>query len=141
MSPDDIDEVRTRWRAALSEPDWLDGAITDRLSGPPHVRMIRSRWIIEAVTALSGILDHPRAFAPMAAELLTQRGPVTIEQLAIDRDALLGAVDEVCGPLDERTLRSWQLAIGLFDEIISSVGLNPFDEAGEDQPSGSTSDP
>ena len=33
------------------------------------------------------------------------------------------------------------LAIGLFDEIITSVGLNPFDEADGDQPAGSTGDP
>src|SRR3954453_13802314 len=96
MSPEDIDEVRTRWRAALNEPDRLGRAITDRLNGSPQFRAIRSRWIIEAVTALSGILDHPGASAPMAAELLTQRSPVTTEQLASDRDALLGAVDEVC---------------------------------------------
>jgi hypothetical protein len=130
MSPDDIDEVRTRWRAALTDADRLSRAIAERLDGSPPFRTARGRWIIDAVTSLSAVLDHPGAFAPMAIDLLARRSAVTVDQLADDRDALLGAIDEVCGPLDTTATRSWHLAIGLFAEILCSVGLDPFATTG-----------
>ena len=131
MSPDDIDEVRTRWGAALTDTERLCGAITERLNGSLQFRTIRARWIVAAVTGLAAVLDHPAAFAPMAVGLLAQRTAVTIDQLADDRDALLGAIDALCGPLDATATRSWQLAIGLFAEMLSTVGLKPFDAPGD----------
>jgi hypothetical protein len=52
--------------------------------------------------------------------------PVSTDELAQDRDALLGAIADLQGPLDAAHKRAWTLAIGLFAEIVSSVCLDPF---------------
>src|SRR3954447_5543383 len=126
MSPDDIAEVTTRWQVAASEPQLLHLAIAERLSGLLRFRNRRADWIIEAVTCLSGVLEHPAAFASRAADLLAQRPRVTIDELASEREALLEAIADLCGPLDSQALRSWSLAIGLFVEITAANGLHPF---------------
>jgi len=127
MSPDDIAEVTTRWHLATSEPQVLHLAIAERLTGSLRFRNQRADWIIEAVTCLSGALEHPGTFASMAADLLAQRPHVTIDELASEREALLAAVADLRGPLDDTALRSWTLAIGLFVEITAANRLHPFD--------------
>ena len=69
----------------------------------------------------------------MAAELLAQRPHVTINELANERDALIAALNDLCGPLEGAALRSWTLAIGLFAEFVSAIGLNPFSDARDDR--------
>jgi hypothetical protein len=126
MSPDDIDEVAVRWNLALCEPQLLHLAIAERLTGSLRFRKQRADWIIEAVTCLSAVLEHPGTFASMAADLLSQRPYVTTDELTNERDALLTALTDLCGPLDATALRSWTLAIGLFAEFIAATGLHPL---------------
>jgi hypothetical protein len=131
MSPDDIAEVTSRWRLATSEPQLLHLAIAERLTGPLRFRNRRADWIIEAVTCLSGVLAHPGAFASTAADLLDRRPHVTVDELASEREALLAAVADLCGPFDGTALHSWTLAIGLFAEITAANGLHPFSRDGD----------
>ena len=128
MSPDDIDEVVTRWSQAASEPHLLHLAIAERLDGSLRFRNQRAQWIIEAVTYLSAALEHPGTFASTAAELLAQRPHVTITELTNERDALIAALNDLSGPLEGAALRSWTLAIGLFAEFVAATGLNPFSD-------------
>jgi hypothetical protein len=130
MSPDEIAEVTTRWHMATSEPQLLHLAIAERLTGSVRFRNRRADWIIEAVTCLSGALEHPTTFATLAGDLLSQRPHVTIDELASEREALVAAVADLCGPLDSAALHSWSLAIGLFVEITAANGLHPFDRDG-----------
>lgn len=127
MSPDDIDLVTRTWQQALATPDLLLDAIGDRLTGSSTFRHDRAGWIVRAVSGLSPVLDHPTAFAPAAIGLISQRFPVTAEELAVERDALLGALQERCGPLAPETVHAWNLAIELFGEIVCSIGMDPFD--------------
>src|SRR4051794_23315816 len=94
MSPEDIAQVDRTWADALTDLDALLGAIADRLPGSATFRTQRAQWIVRAVTCLSPVLDHPTAFVPTAINLISVRFPVTTEELAAERDALLGAVDE-----------------------------------------------
>ena len=54
------------------------------------------------------------AFGPTAVELIALRFPVTLDELAQERDALRGALDERCGPLAPDAAHAWDLAIELF---------------------------
>ena len=130
MSPDDIDEVVTRWRQAASEPHLLHLAIAERLDGSIRFRNQRAHWIIDAVTYLSAALEHPGTFVSTAADLLAQRPHVTTIELTNERDALIAALDDLCGPFEGTALRSWTLAIGLFAEFVAATGLNPFGDSG-----------
>ena len=127
MSPDDISQVNRTWSLALTDLDALLEAVADRLPGSVTFRTQRAQWIVRAVTCLSPVLDHPTAFVPAAINLISVRFPVTTEELASERDALLGALDERCGPLTPETVQAWNLAIELFGEIVCSIGMDPFD--------------
>ncbi len=53
--------------------------------------------------------------------------PLTMDDLAVERDALFGALAAVGEPMtagDQR--RAWEMAIELFAEIVTSVCLDPF---------------
>jgi hypothetical protein len=125
MSPDDIDQVTRTWQEALTRRDLLLRAVGDHLPGAPAFRSARSEWIVRSVTLLSSVLDRPTAFLPAAVELISLRFPVTIEELAIERVALFAALEDRCA-LDASETRAWNLAIDLFAEIVSSIGLDPF---------------
>lgn len=126
MSPEDIAEVTARWTTATSEPHLLRSAIAEHLCGTLRVRDQRAGWIIQSVTGLAAVLERPGIFESAAADLLAQRPRVTSDELASERAALLAALDELCGPLDGASLHSWNLAIGLFDEIVATARLDPF---------------
>ena len=118
--------VATGWQRMSADPILLLVALTDRLPGSVRVRTVRAGWIADTVSRLADRLDHPASFVPEAAAVLAERMPVSMDQLAEDRDALLGALADVEGPLDPDHQRAWSLAIGLFAEIVSSVCLDPF---------------
>lgn len=126
MSPDDIDLVTRIWRAAMADEAHLRRAVGDRLRGPVAFRTDRAAWIVRSVSSLAPVLDHPTAFAPAAADLIALRFPVTLDELAEERDALLGALDERCGTLDPDAAHAWALAFELFAEIVCAIGLDPF---------------
>jgi hypothetical protein len=127
MNREQIDLVRQGWIRASTEPDVLQAAILDRLPGTLRFRLDRAGWIIEAVTRLAPTLDRPATFIPLAGDLLALRVPVTMDELAIERKALLGALDDVVAtPMSVAERAAWELAIGLFAEIVSSVCLDPF---------------
>lgn len=125
MSPDDIERVRKVWEAVLADRRNLAAAVAARLPGTADFRAGRASWIVRSVTELTQVLDRPTAFGPVAAELIALRFPVTLEELAGERDALLGALDE-CFGLGADDQHSWCLAFGLFAEIVCAVGLAPF---------------
>jgi hemoglobin-like flavoprotein len=126
MDRDEIGLVTDSWRNALSQPDVLFSALTERLDGTDRFRTERARWIVDAVSALSEVLDHPATFEPRAAEVLARRSNVTVEELGTERDALLAALTELDPGMTTETARAWQLAIGLFAELVAAVGLEPF---------------
>lgn len=102
-------------------------AIADRLGGSLRCRVARAEWIADAVSLLSTVLHHPAVFTELAADVLASRVPVTTEELAEDREALMGALTELQGPLCPCERRAWDLAIDLFAEIVSGACLDPFD--------------
>jgi hypothetical protein len=126
MSPDDIDEVTRTWRAARADEALLVSAIAGRLQGTAAFRAGRAEWIVRSVSSLAPVLDHPTRFVPAAADLIALRFPVTLDELAVERDALLGALEERCGTLAPSTAHAWDLAFGLFVEIVCAIGLDPF---------------
>jgi hypothetical protein len=126
VSPDEIDEVTRSWRRAMEDPQALRNAIAARLAGPPAFRAERAGWIVRAVSSLGPVLSRPTTFAPAAAELIALRFPVTLDELAVERDALLGGLAECCGPPSPAAERAWDLAFGLFAEIVCATGLDPF---------------
>ena len=131
MSPDDIDQVTRTWRAAMADEDVLTRSIGERLTGTVPFRAERARWIVRSVSSLAPVLDHPTAFGPTAVELIALRFPVTLDELAQERDALLGALAERCGPLAPDAAHSWDLAFELFAEIVCAIGLDPFGCSGD----------
>jgi len=127
MNRDEIDIVASSWRRARSDPDLLLAALVERLPDSLPFRVVRAQWIVDAVTRLAPALGRPATFVPLAGDLLEARMPLTMDDLAVDRDALLGALGAVGEPMtagDQR--RSWEMAIELFAEIVTSVCLDPF---------------
>lgn len=134
MNRDQIDIVVSSWRRARSDPDLLHAAIVDRLPGPSGFRDVRARWIVDAVNRLAPALGRPATFIPLASDLLAARIPLTLDELAVERNALFAALADVGEPMNKRDQRrAWEMAIGLFAEIVTSVCLDPFgptDECG-----------
>jgi len=127
MNRDEVDTVAASWRRARSDPDLLHAAIVERLPGMLPFRVVRAQWIVDAVTQLAPALDRPATFVPLAGDLLEARKPLTLDELAVDRDALFGALGAIGEPMtacDQR--RAWEMAIELFAEIVTSVCLAPF---------------
>jgi hypothetical protein len=134
MNRDEIDIVTSSWRRACSDPARLHAAIVDRLPGTLPFRVVRARWIVDAVTRLAPVLDRPATFVPLAGDLLAARMPLTVDELAVERDALFAALGDVGVPMSARDQRrAWEMAIGLFAEIVTSVCLEPFGPIGETQ--------
>lgn len=131
MNPEQIDIVVGTWRAAGQDGPRLAEALRRRLPGEPAELAARAAWIVEAVSMLSPMIDRPTRFAAGAGELMARRGPVTMSELGTDQAALLGALDELVGPLDEPTARAWSLALKLFEETIAESCLDPFAAAPE----------
>ena len=126
MSPEQIARVVATWRTVTCDAQALDRAIAGRLPGNAAERTARAIWIVSAVSRLSQVLDHPARFAPTVADMVAERVPVTMDELAADRDALLGALRELLGPLGADGERAWSLAIGLFAEVVGDLCLDPF---------------
>jgi hypothetical protein len=124
VSPEQIGAVARTWAVASREPDRLHAAIAAGLPSP--ARADRARWIVDAVSSVSGTLDRPTALGPAAADVIARRGAVTTAELAVDRDALVGALWAVApdfGPVEEE---AWNAAFQLFSEVVSSLCLDPF---------------
>lgn len=127
MTPEEIGVVVTMWQDASTPRILMVVAVADGLSGPLRSRVVRAQWITDAVSLLSTVLHRPAVFTELAADVLASRVPVTTEALADDREALLGALTELLGPLCPCERRAWTLAINLFAEIVSGACLDPFD--------------
>jgi hypothetical protein len=124
MSPEQIGVVARTWGRAGQEPHRLQAAVADRLPGPAAAD--RARWVVDAVGRLSSSLDHPTALPPAAAAVIARRGPVTLAELAVDRDACLGALRSLTvdfGPVEED---AWEAAFSLFQELVTPLCLDPF---------------
>ena len=123
MSPEQIDVVASTWERAGQEPGRLRSAVADHLPGAGAAA--RARWVVDAVDRLSSALDRPTALPPAAAEVIARRGPVTLAELAVDRDACLGALRRltVFGPVEED---AWDAAFQLFQELVGPLCLDPF---------------
>lgn len=130
MNPEQVDIVVGTWRAAGDNPYRLRVAISDRLPGTPVERGRRISWIVDAVTGLTPIISRPSSFSDAAAELIRRRRPVSMDELGVDQAALLGALDEIVGPLTVDERRAWDLALKLFEETIASLCLDPFHTGG-----------
>ena len=127
MNRDEIDIVASSWCRARSDPDRLLAAIVERLPGRLPFRVARAQWIVDAVTRLAPALGRPATFAPLAGDLLEARMPLTMDDLAVERDALFGALGAVGEPMTAgHHRRAWEMAIQLFSEIVTSVCLDPF---------------
>jgi hypothetical protein len=130
MNRSQIGTVTSSWERSTEESGLLLAAIVERLTGSLGSRARRARWIIEAVTLLAPNLDRPARFSAIAGDLLRERIPVTVQELEVDRAALLGAVDALAVPeLGDDARAAWQMAINLFAAIVESVCLDPFGDA------------
>ena len=126
MDPEQVDIVVDTWREAGNNPYRLRVAISDRLPGTPVERGRRISWIVDAVTSLTPIISRPSSFSDATGELIRRRRPVSMSELGVDQVALLGALDEIVGPLTVDERRAWDLALKLFEETIASLCLDPF---------------
>ena len=134
MNPEQIDIVVGTWRDACCHHDVLQRALRDRLPAPRpgstcdecDEPTARARWIIEAVSRLSPVIDRPTRYNAAVGDLIARRGPVTMSELGADQAALLGALDELLGGLSDEERRSWELALKLFEETVAAACLDPF---------------
>jgi hypothetical protein len=126
VSPTEIEQVRRTWSRAMQAPDRFEAAVAERLDGPPPRRRSQARWIVASVSRLSHVLDHPTRFATEAEAELARRSPVTIDELAVERDALMTTLRAEVGELGPARERAWALAFGLFEEIVVERCLDPF---------------
>ena len=124
MSPEQIGVVTRTWDQVGQQPERLHAAVAGRLPGPGAGE--RATWLVDAVGRLSSALDHPTALPPAAAEVIARRGPVTLAELAVDRDACLDALRTLTahfGPAEEA---AWEAAFALFQELVGPLCLDPF---------------
>ncbi|HEX2577557.1 MAG TPA: class I SAM-dependent methyltransferase [Aquihabitans sp.] len=129
MSPEQVDIVKRTWQLANQEPDRLRAAIATRLPQHPEAGRQpdpRARWIADAVSRLSQVLDRPTTFGPAATAVIEARSPVTMADLAVDRDALVEALRGVLGGLADTEEQAWSAAFGIFSEIVAERCLDPF---------------
>ena len=134
MNPEQIEIVVDTWRDACRDAARLHDALRARLPAPEPGRThdayadpdARAGWIIEAVSRLSPVIGRPTRFTESAGDLMARRGAVTMGELGADQSALLGALGELLGELDEDGQRAWSLALKLFEETVAATCLDPF---------------
>ena len=134
MNPEQIEIVVDTWRDACRDGDRLHDALRARLPAAEPGRThdayaepgARAGWIIEAVSRLSPVIGRPTRFTESAGDLIARRGAVTMGELGVDQSALLGALGELLGELDEDEQRAWSLALKLFEETVAATCLDPF---------------
>jgi hypothetical protein len=134
VNPEQIEIVVDTWRDACRDADRLHEALRARLPapvpGPTHDAYAapdaRAGWIIEAVSRLSPVIGRPTRFTESAGDLIARRGAVTMSERGADQSALLGALGELLGALDEDAQRAWSLALKLFEETVAATCLDPF---------------
>jgi len=124
VSPEQIGVVARTWDRAGSQPDRLQAAVAGRLPGPGAGE--RARWVVDAVGRLSSALDRPTALPPAAAEVIARRGPVTLAELAVDRDACLAALRSLTAEFGPAEEDAWEAAFALFQELVGPLCLDPF---------------
>lgn len=124
MSPEQIDVVARTWDRAGQQPDRLHAAVAGGLPDPGAGE--RARWVVDAVGRLSSALDRPTALPPAAAEVIARRGPVTLAELAVDRDACLEALRHLTADFGPAEEDAWDAAFQLFQELVSPLCLDPF---------------
>jgi hypothetical protein len=124
VSPEQIGVVARTWDLAGRQPERLHAAVAERLPGPGA--SARAGWVVDAVGRLSSALARPTALPPAAAAVIASRGPVTLAELAVDRDACLDALRSLTagfGPTEEE---AWEAAFQLFQELVGPLCLDPF---------------
>ena len=124
MSPEQIGIVARTWDLAGQEPDRLQAAVADRLPGPGAGE--RARWLVTAVGGLSAALDQPTALAPAAAAAIARGAPVTTAELAVDCEALVGALRGLTADFGPEEEDAWDAAFRLFEELVGPLCLDPF---------------
>jgi hypothetical protein len=124
VSPEQIGIVARTWDLAGQEPDRLQAAVADRLPGPGAGE--RARWLVTAVGGLSAALDRPTALAPAAAAAIARGAPVTTAELAVDCEALVGALRSLTADFGPEEEDAWDAAFRLFEELVGPLCLDPF---------------
>jgi hypothetical protein len=124
VSPEQIGIVTRTWDRAGQQPDRLHAAVALRLPGPAAAE--RARWVVDAVSRLSSALDRPTALPPAAAAVIAQRAPVTLAELAVDRDACLEALRSLTADFGPAEEEAWDAAFQLLQELVSPLCLDPF---------------
>jgi hypothetical protein len=116
--------VARTWHLAGQEPDRLHAAVAGRLPGPAAGE--RARWLVDAVGGLSAALDRPTALAPAAAAAIAGGAPVTTAELALDCEALIGALRSLTADFGPEEEEAWDAAFQLFEELVGPLCLDPF---------------
>lgn len=124
VSPEQIGVVARTWAVAGQEPQRLHAAVAARLPGPAAGE--RAGWLVDALGGLSTALDRPTALAPAAAAAIARRSPVTTAELAVDCDALLGALRSLTADFGPEEEEAWDAAFRLFEELVGPLCLDPF---------------
>lgn len=125
MTPEQISLVVRRWTSLGRRREVLGWAVATHLRGTDP--MGRAAWLIQAVDRLHPLLETPARFALVAGDLVGRRAPVTADELAADRDALLAGLEDVAGPLSEEETAAWRQACDLVAECLTALALAPFD--------------
>jgi hypothetical protein len=131
MNPTEIALVRSSWMAARTSNGAFTSLVEAALTGHEpalgeHERERRLMWMISAIDALMPFLDRPTSFVSSSRELIQTRMPVTLAELAVDRDSLVLGLQQFAGEFDQPTEHAWRSATDLFGEIIGDLVLQPF---------------
>lgn len=117
--------MRDTWSLATPRAAALRARMCAAL-GADDRAMWRTDWLLGAVAHLVLVLDRPAALVTEGRAEITRRLPVTLAELAEDRDALLAALDQLVGPLQPGQRRAWMLATDLFAEIVGDLVIDHF---------------
>lgn len=81
---------------------------------------------MQTVDRLAPLLVSPTQLCIAATDMAEQRGPVHMDDLIADREALLTGIRDVIGTQPDQTVAAWHQACGIFADVIAALIVNPF---------------
>ena len=129
MSPDDLAAVDRSWSAMRERRADLVSRLEASFARiePPALAGPCSRWLVDAVSELVGLLTAPSRLGERARRL-TDTWPVAgrAPTFAVEGRAWMAAAREICPSWSAQVELAWQRAWLLLSEELAEESLSPF---------------